>query len=536
VRAAWCAEANRVRVQPAVRDEDGFTLIEVMVAMAVILVGTFATITIADRASTATSQAKTRQTGTSLARDLLETAQGLPYGSVAASSIVTTMQGKGFPDDSTATGWQVTRNGIKFTVVATVCSVDDSTDGAGVHAAGTSFCSDTPAGTADPNADDYKRVTFTVTPPASTGPAVTETTIVGASRATKVASVGSGAQNPVTGLVLTSPSTLYFGQVAPCANASSCTFYSQTNAAVTPKSITFQATTASSAAQVRFFVDGQAMVNVAGPGQTFNWTWNLPDDQPDGVYTVAAQAYDATGSTPQGEANPLTVTINRYKPDGTAYAVPLAGRNPLFSNIPEIETYPSNAAGARVDRDVTGFEFWVYQGSGPGTKFCTTSSVNTRWCAELDAPSNGSARTYAIAANGLNPDGTAQAGTVSGKSSDVNLTNTRPNPPTGVTVSRTGSVAHVSWTVPTGSGDPDSGDCVLFFRVYSKPAGSTSAWTYTDRVERTPFGNPVSPCGADATETSTNVDLGEADGATKDYRVTAVDRQMAESTMASGTG
>jgi hypothetical protein len=278
------------------------------------------------------------------------------------------------------------------------------------------------------------------------------------------------------------------------------------------------------------------MVNVAGPGQTFNWTWTLPDDQPDGVYTVAAQVYDSAGSTPQGEANPLTVTINRYKPDGTAYAVPLAGRNPLFSSIPEIETYPSNAATARVDRDVTGFEFWVYQGSGGGTKFCTTSSVNDRWCAELAAPGNGAARTYAIAANGLNPDGTPQAGTVSGTSSDVNLANTRPNPPTGVTVIRNGSVAHVSWTVPSGSGDPDSGDCVLFFRVYSKPAGSTSAWTYADRVERTPFGNPVSPCGADATETSTNVDLGEADGAAKDYRVTAVDRQMAESTMASGTG
>ena len=518
-----------------IRDEDGFTLVELLVTMMVTLVGTFGTILLVDRASAGSSQAKTRQTGTGLARDMLETAQGLPYGSVAPSSIVATIQAKGFADQSGAAGWQVVRNGITFTVTASVCSVDDATDGAGVHAAGTSFCSDTPAGTTDANADDYKRVTFAVTPPVRLGPSLTATTIVGASRATKVASVGSGAQNPVTGLVLTSPATLYFGQVAPCANASACTFYSQTNSAVTPKSITLQATTASSAQQVRFFVDGQAMATATGPAQTFNWTWNLPDAQPDGVYTLAAQVFDASGSVAQGEAKPLTVTINRYKPDGTAYAVPLAGRNPLFSNTPEVETYPSNSPSARVDRDVTGFEFWVYQAGGSGSKFCTTNSVNDRWCAEVGAPTNGSARTYAIAAAGLNPDGTAQGGTVSGRSSDVNLANTRPNPPTGVGVARSGSVAHVSWTVPSGSGDPDSGDCVLFFRIYSKPAGSTS-WTYADRVERTPFGNPVSPCGADATETSTDVYLSEANGSVKDYRVTAVDRYMAESTMVSASG
>jgi prepilin-type N-terminal cleavage/methylation domain-containing protein len=516
-------------------EDSGFTLVEVLVAMMVILVGAFATITLVDRASNASSQAKTRQTGTGLARDLLEAAQGLPYGSVAPSSIVATIQGQGFGDDSSAAGWQVVRNGVTFTVTASVCSVDDSSDGAGVHAAGTSFCADTPAGTADPNPDDYKRVTFTAAPPAAIGPAVTETTVVGASRATKVASGGSGAQNPVTSLVLTSP-TLYYGQVAPCANAGSCTFYTETNAAVTPKSIVLQATTASSAQKVRFFVDGQAMVTVNGPGQTFNWTWTLPDAQPDGVYAVAAQVFDATGTTPQGEAQPLTVAINRYKPDGTAYAVPLAGRNPLFSNTPEVETYPSSVSSARVDRDVTGFEFWVYQGGGGGSKFCTTNSIDDRWCAEVGAPANGAARTYAIAADGLNPDGTAQAGTVSDRSPDVNLANARPNPPTGVTVARNGSVVRVSWTVPAGSGDPDSGDCVLFFRVYSKPAGSTSPWTYQDRVERTPFGNPVSPCGADATETSTDVDLSEADGSAKDYRVTSVDRHMAESTMASASG
>jgi type II secretory pathway pseudopilin PulG len=520
-----------------IRGEPGFTLVETLVATVVIVVGALGSVALVDRANSGTAQTKTRQTGTSLMRDLLETAQGLPYPSVTASTIVATVQSKGLPDNVPGTlGWQIVRNGIAFTVTANACSVDDSSDGSGVHSGAATFCSDSPSGTTDSNPDDYKRVTFTVAPPAGLGAPITQTTVVGASRAANVASGGSGAQNPVTGLSITSPSTLYSGQVAPCANASSCTFYSQTNSAVTPKSITFQATTASSAQKLRFFADGQAMVTVSGPGQTFTWTWNLPDNQPDGVYTIAAQVFDSAGIIAQGEPKPLSVTINRYTPDGTAYAVPLAGRNPLFSGIPEVETYPSSATSARVDRDVTGFEFWVYQGSGAGSKFCTTNSIADRWCAELGAPGNGSARTYAIAPDGLNPDGTAQSGTVSGKSSDVNLANTRPNPPTGLSVTRSGSVATVSWTVPAGSGDPDSGDCVLFFRVYSKPAGDASAWTYLNRVDRTPFGNPVSPCGADATETSTSSDLSEADGSAKQYRVTAVDRHMAESTMASVSG
>jgi hypothetical protein len=305
---------------------------------------------------------------------------------------------------------------------------------------------------------------------------------------------------------------------------------------VTPKSVTFQATTASTAQTLRFFVDGQPMITVSGPAQSFSWTWTLPDNQPDGAYTVAAQAFDSAGIVAQGEPKPVTVTINRYKPDGTAYAVPLAGRNPLFGNVPEIETYPSPSSSARVDRDVTGFEFWVYQGGGSGAQFCTTNSIADRWCAEVAAPSNGAARTYAIGPDGLNPDGTFQAGTLSAKSADVNVANTRPSPPTGLTVTRNGSVATLNWTVPTGSGDPDSGDCVMFFRIYSKPAGDASAWTYLDRVDRTPFGNAVSPCGADATETSNSVDISEANGTAKQYRVTAVDRHMAESTMVAASG
>jgi prepilin-type N-terminal cleavage/methylation domain-containing protein len=529
-----------VRVSATCRRESGFTLIEVVVAMTIIVVGALGTLMLVDRANSSTSKTRTRQTATGLMRDLLETAQGLPYTSVAPDTIAATLQGKGFGDDVAGTaGWQVIRGGTTFTVTASVCTVDDASgDGSGVHPAGSTYCSDSAAGTGDPNPDDYKRVTVTITAPASLSvPAVTQTTVVGANRVSNVASAGSSAQNPVTGLVITSPTTLYNGQIAPCSNATLCTFPAATTASVAPKSISFQATTASSAPKFRFYVDGQAMTTLSGPGQTFNWTWNLPDGQPDGVYTVAAQAYDSTVSVAQGEPKLLTITINRYKPDGTAYAVPLAGRNPLFSSVPEVETYPSSSGTARVDRDVTGFNFWVYQGnSSSGTMWCTTSAVDKRWCADTLAPNNNSQRQYAIAPVGLNPDGSALEGTISGKSADINVSNTRPNPPTGVGVTRNGTIATINWTVPSGSGDPDSGDCVLFFRVYSKPSGDASSWVYDNRVGRTAFGNPVAPCGDDATETSTDIILSEANGSAKQYRVTAVDRHMAESTMVTVSG
>lgn len=506
--------------------------------MTVIVVGALGTMVLVDRANLSTSKSKTRQSATGLVRDLLETAQGLPYTSVAPATVVATLQAKGFADANTGTAtWEVVRGGTTFTVTASVCTVDDSSgDGAGVHPAGSTYCADSATGTGDPNPDDYKRVTLTVTPPANLGSPVTQTTVVGANRVSNVASGGSSTQNPVTGLVITSPTTLYNGQIAPCSNATLCTFPSLTTSTVAPKSITFQATTASSAAKLRFYVDGQAMTTLTGPGQTFSWTWNLPDGQPDGVYTVSAQVYDATVSAAQGEPKLLTTAINRYKPDGTAYAVPLAGRNPLFSNVPEVETYPSASGTARVDRDVTGFRFWVFQGSGSGTTWCTTSGVGQRWCADTTSPNSSSSRTYAIAPVGLNPDGTVMEGTTSGRSTDINLSNNRPNPPTAVSVTRSGSFATLSWTVPSGSGDPDNGDCVLFFRVYSKPSGDTSSWTYDNRVGRTPFGNAVSPCGQSATETSTSLRLEEANASTKQYRVTAVDRRMAESTMVSVSG
>jgi prepilin-type N-terminal cleavage/methylation domain-containing protein len=542
-----------------IRGDDGFTLIEVLVAMVVILVGVLGTVMLVDRASAGSSDNKARAQATSVARNLSETAQGLSYSTVTSSAgLVTTMQSSGFPDwDTATTGWQLCTGalglvksgttacaGIVVTVTATECSVDDPHDGSGVHGAGTNFCSDSAAGTTDSNPDDYKRMSFTVTPPTGISQPVTQTTIVGAYRASSPGGGGGGggATVDVTALTITSP-TLVLGQVAPCtSNLGGCTWPQVTSTTVAPKTVTFQATTASAAQKVKFAVDGQVMATVNGPATSFTWSWALPNAQPDGVYNVTAQVFDSTGNTAQGDPKPLSVTINRYVPDYNAFTVASAGRNHLYplgaSSTPEIETYPSAGGAGRVDRDIAGFMIARQVGNN-GTIVCTTTSVLIRWCQDTTAPapSGNTAMTYDTGPYGYYPNGTQAIGNAGGVSSNVNAANARPCNPSSVQLTRAGSVVTFTWTNPgicspgtTASGDPNAGDCVDFFRVYSKPTSDLTAFKYSERVDRTPFGNPVSPCGANSTEQSNGITLWENDSTTKRYQITSVDRSLDEST------
>ncbi|HEX8741941.1 MAG TPA: prepilin-type N-terminal cleavage/methylation domain-containing protein [Thermoleophilaceae bacterium] len=518
----------------------GFSLIEVLVAMAVILVGVLGTVGLLERASAQSSEAKTRQTANALIRDVVETAQGAQYAQLTSTSAKTTLQSNGFPDDVPLTtgSWEVKRNGITFTMGVSACIVDDPRDGQGTHASDAGFCSDSPAGSGDSNPDDYRRVTLTATPPAGVGDPLTQTTIVGSNRITNPGGTGPGGgtatSNDVKELKIVSP-TLHYGQVAPCSNTSGCTFPIATTSSVSPKSVTFQVTTAYTAQKLRFTVDGQPATTISGPGTVFSWTWNLPDGQPDGNYVVAAQIFDSAGTTAISSPSPLVVTVNRYVPDSNAFAPTAAGRNPLWNNLPEIETYPTADTSARVDRDVTGF-LATRQVNGTGsTVVCQTYSPNVRGCQDTSPPTCcGSSVTYRITPTGANPDGSQQTGGITAASRNVNLPNTRPQEPENVVVTRNGTRVTISWTNPAGSGDPDAGDCIDFFRVYRRDLNGTT-WEYADRIDRTTYGNAVAPCGG-VGELSNSITLNETTSATKRYRITAVDTNLAESPREQVTG
>jgi prepilin-type N-terminal cleavage/methylation domain-containing protein len=520
--------------------EAGFTLVEVVVAMAVILVGVLGTLALLDRASAQSSQAKTRQTANALVRDVIETTQGIAYADLTQASVKSVLQTSGFPDAVPVTTgtWEIQRNGITFTLAVTACTVDDPRDGRDTHDAGAGFCADSPAGTGDNNGDDYRRIAITATPPVSVGGPVTQTTIVGSHRITNPGGTGPGGgtatSNDIKELSITSP-TLYSGQVAPCNSASLCTFPIATTSTVSPKTITFRTTTAYTAQKVKFTVDGQPAATISGPGTTFNWTWNLPDNQPDGNYVVAAQIFDTAGTTAISSPSPLVVTINRYIPDHTAFAPTAAGRNPLWGNLPEIETYPTDSTSARVDRDITGFVATRQVNGAGSTLVCQTYSPNLRGCQDTSAPNCcSSSITYRITPTGTNPDGTQQTGGITAPSANVNISNTRPNEPDNLTVVRNGNRVTISWTNPSGSGDPDAGDCVDFFRVYRRDLNGTT-WEYADRVDRTLYGNDTAPCGATG-EKSSSITMIENSSAVKRYRLTSVDTHLAESTRESVSG
>ena len=521
-------------------DEQGFTLIEVVVAMAVILTGVLGTMALIDRASAQTSEAKTRQTANALIRDVIETAQGVPYTQLTPDGVKTALQANGFADAIPVTSgtWELTRNGLTFTVQASACLVDDPRDGQDAHGPAEGYCSDSPAGTGDSNGDDYRRVTLTVTPPGGLGGALTQTTIVGSNRITNPGGTGpaggTATSNEVKELTITSP-TLHNGQVAPCTSAAICTFPSATTTAVTPKAVTFQTKTAYTAQKVRFTVDGQVVATINGPATTFNWTWNLPNNQPDGNYVVAAQIYDAAGTTAISSPTPLVMTINRYIPDPGAFAPTAAGRNPLWGNLPEIETYPTDNVSARVDRDVTGFVATREINGAGSTVVCQTYNPNMRGCQDTSAPNCCSSTiTYRITPTGANPDGTMQTGVTTVPSANVNIANTRPLEPENVTITRNGNRVTISWTNLAGSGDPDAGDCVDFFRVYRRDLNGTT-WEYADRVDRTAYGNATAPCG-NTGEFSNSITLTEPTSAVKRYRLTAVDTHLAESPREQITG
>jgi prepilin-type N-terminal cleavage/methylation domain-containing protein len=548
------------RLRQKARCDGGFTMVEVVVAMVIILTGVLGTLVLVDRANTATTESKTRQTANNILRDLLDAAQGLPYSSLTPSGLVPALQARGFADSVPATTgtWEIVRNGTTFTVTASVCVVDDPHDGSqNSHPSSSNFCADSPAGSGDSNGDDYRRVTMTINPPTAYGAPITSTTVVGQNRTSNVGGSG-GSGSGSSSIDITSmridtsagKTTLYSGQVARCPGSflsSSCPagIYGNgpTASTVWPKQVYFVATTASTAQKVKFSVDGKVFQTVNGPATTFNATWTLPDAQPDGTYTVSAQVYDSSGNTALSDPVPVTTILNRYLPDPNAFAATSAGRNHLYLQgttgfgYPEVETYPSNTSGARLDRDIVGFQTMRYVGSASGVLACSTNSVLLRSCQDTGAPNRaaGTPLRYRIIPYALNADGTQQLGNGNPPVSlDVNLANTRPCSPRSLTATRAGTVVTLTWLAPalaspcaTASGDPDSGDCIDFYRIYTDPAGST-AFAFGDRVDRTPFGVAVNPCGA-AGEASTTITLWETTSTAKSYQLTAVDSKLDES-------
>jgi type IV pilus assembly protein PilV len=128
--------------------EDGFTIIEVLVALVLLVVGVLAMLVMVEGSLTSTSRTTAREQATNLARELVERSREVPYAttttSAAPAAIASTL-----PESPSVSGgaFTVQRRNVTYTVTVSACSIDDPSDGAGVGDA--TFC-DAPSASRGP--------------------------------------------------------------------------------------------------------------------------------------------------------------------------------------------------------------------------------------------------------------------------------------------------------------------------------------------------------------------------------------------------
>src|SRR3954464_10276846 len=129
-------------------DESGFTILEVMVAAAVLLVGLLGTFTVIDTAHSTITTTKAREQATSLQRELIEAVRTIPYDQLTPNGVGSRLRAQpGLSDASlSAAGWTIRRRNQTYTISMGSCAVDDPRDGLGAHDAGV-FCANSGAPT-----------------------------------------------------------------------------------------------------------------------------------------------------------------------------------------------------------------------------------------------------------------------------------------------------------------------------------------------------------------------------------------------------
>lgn len=482
----------------------GFTLVEVLVAITVLLVGVLGVVAMVDGASALTSRTKAREGSTSVGRSIVEVARSVPYRNLSAPELLDALNARpALSDARPAAGHSTASRGIFYDVTLQVCSMDDPKDGLGVDDGSLQFCPESShavseAAATDRNPDDYKRVAVSLEWERGAGAETSKQT--------------SLISNPVGGL---GPTVISL--TAPALGGTPLTV---SNAATS--SVVFNSETSTNAAEMNWTVNGdlQGDADPVGPSQrdwTFTWPINSPTYFQDCTYVVQAEAYDDTGRA--GSPKALTVVLNRATPSKPSQL--LGGRNGNGSMV-DLEWLPNPEC------DVLGYR--VYRGPlsvGPWTQVtCLGQSGSYHEdtdCLDEGAPLLDSLWYYVVGVDTPPGGGAPREGT----SSDpllIGLGSNAPTTPTGVNACLGGSsgcnepdgapasdgATVVRWDPAT---DPD-GDAIVFYRIYR---GGT---TYDKRV------GVFFPGAGDLAWT----DPDSPDG-THEYRVTAVDGNYAESAL-----
>src|SRR5215208_4860440 len=120
----------------------GFTLIEVLVAMMILLVGVLGVVTLVDGANAVTSKTKAREGGTNIARSVIEISRSLRYRDLTATALLAQLDARPGLEDVVPldSGYTMRSRGIEYEATITVCSLDDPQDGIGTHNGPITFC------------------------------------------------------------------------------------------------------------------------------------------------------------------------------------------------------------------------------------------------------------------------------------------------------------------------------------------------------------------------------------------------------------
>ena len=456
-------------------DQRGFTIVEVMVAIAILLVGLLGTVAMIDGANGATSSTRGREGATNLARELVEASRSAPYGKLAQATIVAQLQAQPGLSDSNLTDsqWTIVRRGFVYTVTADVCTLDDAKDGAGPHGTGV-FCADAGApGTADADADDYKRVGIEVRWDGRSGPrTVRQTALVGNS--------GTANGPPVATFTMTDP--------APSDPSAPVV----TTERLDTDPVRFSVTTAAPASTLSWWVDGSAQQSgVTGTGTSWTLSWPI-NALVDGNYLVSVRALDVSGAA--SATRTLTVLLNRRTPGAPSGLV--GGHNGAVVELEWLRNSANDLAGYRAYRRPVGAET---------TDVRVCELVTKPTCRDTSPPLGVSRLEYYVRALDRDPSGDLREGPAS-TIHTVTTSNVAPTAPILLTATRQGDGSvTLDWTAAT---DLDGG--VRFYRIYRD--GTEVA----NRLNRTG--------GTEVTFTDRNLD-----GGIHTYYVTAVDGQLAES-------
>jgi prepilin-type N-terminal cleavage/methylation domain-containing protein len=486
------------RGMPNLRSDDrGFTLIEVLMASVVLLVGILGVVTLVNTANGATTSTKAREQGLALARDLTEAARSVRYQSLEPATIAGKLQAMPGFTNTGGPGWTINRRGIRYTVSFGVCSVDDPSDGTGAHAANL-FCVrpavQASAATCKSLIGFPPKINGTGGGGADAGDCGLDTDLNGtvdglvqaaASGCPSGTSVAAGTcdsqPNDFKRLVtlvtwdrgsgsryVIQQATVPFPGLSAYAAIDSFVLNGypvQSGAYVvgdTPTSLTFAATTSQPAQQVNWLLgttDQGPFTAWSGSSGTTTWSLgaiDLAESKPpnsevlDGTYVVGARVQDAGGI--HGIERDVTVKLNRR--------VPFAPPNfSIAAGALDAQGRPTSVTatwGAPPDRDVVGYSLERRVGGGGAWQAVTgCDNITARTCTDTSPPMS-SVDYHAVALDTDPSSGTVRGG-IPSVMRTVFPNNAPPSAPTitGATAvaGTTNTAVSLSWSASTDADD-----------------------------------------------------------------------------------